>query len=504
MEENNIHGFSLYSFEAPTNDELVITYTPDSSIIKYSYEIIKDEKVIRTISIINNSPTNIILNKTGNYKLKVTAYNSSFETIIVESGNYIIDKEKPVLKVGDQVVTMRIGQTLDVMGDVVATDNLDGDITSKVTTNINELDLNNVGLKKLTYTVSDEAGNVAVKTINLNVLENNAKSLFLIQGTIIFTLLLAVFYILIYRKSVQLEKKIRKYTIEPINDKSVSLFDNFLNRYNKVVKKVSKYLSKSVFITRYSHRYDKYINHLKTSYQTGVEFIANKILVSIIFLLIAIFSKTIQLEVIKYYEIYFPVLFGFFAPDIIYKLKYRAYKEKLENDLLQAIIIMNNAFKSGRSIYQAVNLVTTELEGPMAEEFAKMNLEMSLGLDMNIVFERFSNRIDLEEVTYLKTSLAILNKTGGNIIKVFSSIEKTLFNKKKLKLELNSLTTSSKLIVVTLFLIPVFFVLFISIINPNYFAPFLASSIGIILTIFMIVYYIIYVILVGKIMKVRM
>ena len=37
-------------------------------------------------------------------------------------------------------------------------------------------------------------------------------------------------------------------------------------------------------------------------------------------------------------------------------------RSQIENDLLQAIIIMNNAFKSGRSITQAIELVTKELE----------------------------------------------------------------------------------------------------------------------------------------------
>ena len=40
---------------------------------------------------------------------------------------------------------------------------------------------------------------------------------------------------------------------------------------------------------------------------------------------------------------------------------------------------------------------------------------------------------------YLSSSLTILNRTGGNIVAVFDSIEKTLFDKKKLKEELKRL-----------------------------------------------------------------
>ena len=130
--------------------------------------------------------------------------------------------------------------------------------------------------------------------------------------------------------------------------------------------------------------------------------------------------------------------------------------------------------------------------------------ELNLGLSIDVVFNRFSERVNLEEVTYLTASLSILNKTGGNIIKVFTSIEKSMFNKRKLRLEMKALTGASKLIVYVLFLVPVFFVILVSLINPTYFEPFFTSSIGIVLLMFMILYYIVYIILVNKIMQVRM
>ena len=52
-------------------------------------------------------------------------------------------------------------------------------------------------------------------------------------------------------------------------------------------------------------------------------------------------------------------------------------KCKMENDLLQAIIIMNNAFKSGYSIMQAIYLVYTEMEGPISIEFKKMYMDIT-------------------------------------------------------------------------------------------------------------------------------
>ncbi len=94
--------------------------------------------------------------------------------------------------------------------------------------------------------------------------------------------------------------------------------------------------------------------------------------------------------------------------------------------------------------------------------------------------------------------------SGGNIIKVFSSIEKTLFDKKKLKLELQSLTSSSKIIVYVLTLMPIAFILFVGFVNPSFFKPLVTTEIGFILIGIMLIIYISYVIVVRRIMRIRM
>ena len=307
-----------------------------------------------------------------------------------------------------------------------------------------------------------------------------------------------------YMNSVKKEKRISKYTIEPLKDKSLSVVDRFFKFYFNLVSKLTPYFKKSYFLSKYSKRFEKYIGTVDFNHKEAISFVVTKTFIGMIFLLIALVSKTLHSDILHIYEMIIPFGIGFFIIDVLYFTKYKIYRSKVENDLLQAIIVMNNAFKSGRSIIQAIDLVANELEGPIAEEFKKMSLEISFGLAIEDVFQRFSERIKLSEVSYLTASLSILNKTGGNIIKVFSSIEKTLFSQKKLKLELKSLTGSSKIIVYILFVVPILFVTFISIIDPTYFLPLLTTPLGLIITFVVITVYIIYIFVVRKVMKVRM
>lgn len=492
--------FSISNTDKPTNKDLVVAFSPAQNTVKYTYNVHKNGKVVNTNTVNNNKPCNIYLTETGNYHISVTAYDINNNQLTVNSGTYVIDKVAPVLNVGENYIEIYKGDNILIDEGISAKDNVDGDITGKIINNSKELNLDVAGKHTLTYTVSDDAGNMISKSVTIDVM-NNQNNLLFIQGMIIVILLVLVFIIMRFRNSLRIEKRISNHIINPIKDNTVSIIDKIIAIYHKICNRIIKYIDKSVIALKYAKKLDKYAV-VATINNNGKQILAGKLIIAIIFLLIAIFSTTIQLKLLSPSEIVFPLLVGFFVLDIIYILKYRSFRAKLENDLLSAIIVMNNAFKAGRSISQAIEIVSTEIEGPIGREFSKMSLELSYGLGIDVIFKRFSERINLEEVNYLTASLTILNKTGGNIIEVFSSIEKTLFNKKKLRLELKSLTGSSKIIVYVLFMVPFLFILFISLINSEYFIPFLTTQLGVILAIGMIIYYIIFVICVRKIMRV--
>lgn len=498
-------SFSIQQTEKPTNQDLAVLFTPNQYTGKYEYVVTKDGKAGAPITVTGAKTSTIYLLESGNYQITVNSYDAKGALLETKkTGIYQIDKDKPRINVGERSIVMEKGSTLKPLEGIRVTDIQDGDLFSKVKTNFDEIDFETLGVKKLTYTVTDSAGNTAVESITVRVVESTSNQLQLTQIGIIAVLFTIIFLIVQYRKVLALEKRIGKYALEPLVDNSKSLFDKLLDKYFLIVKKFSKSLKKSVFISNFSHRYDKYAGTINKRYKEGMHFVASKLLISCFFVLVAVFAKTLQYNVLTLYELMVPLLFGFMMPDLLYVYQYKRYRNRIENDLLQAIIIMNNAFKSGRSITQAIHLVTEELTGPICEEFKKMSLEISFGLSIDMVFKRFSDRIQLEEVTYLTASLSILNKTGGNIIKVFASIEESLFSKKKLKLEMASLTGSSRLIVYALIAVPILFIAFVSLINPTYFLPFFTSPIGIVLMVFMVLLYLIYIYFVRKIMKVRM
>ena len=326
------------------------------------------------------------------------------------------------------------------------------------------------------------------------------------MGNIIVNLIVIVIVniivILLIRQSIALnkEKRISEYAIDSVHGKSDSVFDKVVRSYKKYVIKVRKRIEKNSFVKNVASRYNKYI--LIGDSDNVVDFVVNKIFISIIFLFIVMISYAMQAKSLGIFRIFIFLIIGYYLYDIYLIVRSKRRIKLIQRDMLKAVMIMNNAFKSGKSTMQAVYIASRDLPSPINYEFKKIYKDMKYGLDASVVFDRFAKRVDIEEAKYLASSLTILNKTGGNIVTVFNSIEKTLFDRKKLEEELKNLTSASNLVTKILLFVPIIFVLIIYMLNPEYFNPLFASPLGYMLIIICIIMLAIYVYLLNKIMKV--
>lgn len=496
-----MEGLSINYIDS-TNEDVVVTYTPSSSVTSYSYVIIKNNERSNPIYVNSSTATDISLTETGTYKIEITNTDINGVNSTLTSEEYKIDKEAPIINIQERTYKINSNEEINLSNNITASDAIDGDLTSNITSNINELDFSVEGIKEVKYSVSDSAGNTTTETIFVTVKKDNTNLIRVGQLSALLIFILIITFLYKYIRSIKLEKRFSKYTINSSKNKSISLLDNLYIQYLDFVEKLSKVLSKSNFLKSRSKRYEKYIDSFKEDNDT-MTVMAKKVIVGFIYIIFIILVELLQSKLANPLQMLISFIIGFYTLDLIYYYKYINYRKKIEKDLLEAISIMNNAFKAGLSITQAVDLVSKELNGPISKEFEKISTEISLGLDIEVAFRRFSERIKSDEAVYLTSSLSVLNKTGGNIIKVFNSIEKNMFNRRKLENELKSLTSSSKLIMYVLMIVPIVFVLFINLINKEYFEPLFNNPIGIILLIITVIIYVTYIIVVRRVLKVR-
>ena len=325
----------------------------------------------------------------------------------------------------------------------------------------------------------------------------------LTQGIMILVLIGMIIYLIIQKRIIALEKRFEKFALLSVHDSEKSFFDIVLGLFWNMIHFTSKKLTKSKVLSDYSKKYDKHIKYENRNSYTGMDYVSIKFFLGFSLIILYLITSMFQLIEVHTLNILLAFLIGFFVPDLFLQVEYQQRRKRVEEDLLKAIIMMNNAFKSGRNIMQAVEIVMTELEGPISDEFKKIYLDMTYGLSMEVVFDRFYHRVELDDAKYITSSLTLLNKTGGNIVKVFGSIERNFFDKKKLKQEMQSLTAASIFVFRVLCVLPFLFIMVIYFLNPSYFAPMFEVFLGRVLLVLIILLYVLYILVIKKVLEVK-
>ena len=326
---------------------------------------------------------------------------------------------------------------------------------------------------------------------------------FVTNSVIVIILFGIVLWVLGLFQLSKLEKRFSKFSIPILEKKELSVTDKIILSLKENIQKLSKTLYKLKIFNDYSKKYEKYLDNSKIIRDDPMDYISIKVLSGLGIVILMFVSCILASQTINFFKILASFLMGFFILDAVLISNERYRKKQIEKEMLKAIIIMNNSFKSGLSIMQAIYMVSNELDGPISEEFKKMYIDLSFGLNMEVVFERFTNRIDTKEARYITTSLNVLNKTGGNIVQVFASVERNSFTRKKLEEELGALAASSSAIFKILVVIPVLLFATVFALNPAYLIPLFLNPVGWFLLTLMLLIYIVYIIVIRKVMKVK-
>ena len=325
---------------------------------------------------------------------------------------------------------------------------------------------------------------------------------FMLRIILIIVIFVIIVYVIRISSAQKKAKRISNYAIDPVKSDYYSYSDRILNSYYKFVKKMRPLINKSFYLKKSAKKYEKYISYDKHGIIDGYDFIITKFVIAIIFVVFTAFSQVFSLRVLGIFDFVINYFIGYFILDVYLHFIYKRKQKQMATDLLRAVIVMNNAFKSGKSTLQAIKIASDELDGPLKDEFRKMYLDMKYGLSVDTVFERFARRVKLQEAVYVSSSLTVLNKTGGNIVEVFSSIERTLFDKKKLKEEMKNISSAPKIVVIILSIVPVLFIGVVYLLNPTYFNPLFSSTLGYIIIAIIVIMFIIYLVTLLRTLKV--
>lgn len=169
------------------------------------------------------------------------------------------------------------------------------------------------------------------------------------------------------------------------------------------------------------------------------------------------------------------------APYMQMKSKQGARQRRISNQLPDALDLLSSSLRSGHSFLRGLQVVVTQMQPPITEEFERSIDEVRLGQSLEMALGHIVDRTgnyDLELViSAVQTQLSI----GGNLAEIMDNISGMIRERVRLSGEISAATAEGRMSAVILGGMPFAMAFLISVVSPGYMAPLFQSPMGMML-----------------------
>jgi tight adherence protein B len=169
---------------------------------------------------------------------------------------------------------------------------------------------------------------------------------------------------------------------------------------------------------------------------------------------------------------------GAFAPRTYVKIRQVRRIKNIDNQLVDALVLISNSLKAGYSFLQGLELVAKEAPKPISDEFSRVLKETNLGMNLEDALDGITERVPSEDFDLVITAVKIQRQIGGNLSEILEKIVHTIRERIRIKGEISTLTAQGKLQGIILTLLPPAIGLGIYGMAPDFMSPLVTTMLG--------------------------
>jgi tight adherence protein B len=176
----------------------------------------------------------------------------------------------------------------------------------------------------------------------------------------------------------------------------------------------------------------------------------------------------------------------------------RVRKEKINSQLINALMIVSSCLKGGLSFIQAIEVLVEEMPPPISQEFGLVLRENKMGLSLEESLRRMHERLRISDLSMAITAILVARETGGDLTKVLSRLITNIRDNTKLKENIRNLTLQGRMQGMIMTVLPFVFIAIVISFDKHHFDIMFASQQGRLLLALAIILQIIGIVLIQK------
>ena len=167
-------------------------------------------------------------------------------------------------------------------------------------------------------------------------------------------------------------------------------------------------------------------------------------------------------------------------PEAVLDMLKKSRGNKINAQLMDALILLSNSLRSGMDIVQGFEKVSTEMRPPIADEFGLVIKNYQLGTPFEKALEGLNDRVDSRMLTYIIKAIVIQRQVGGNLTVIFARLVENIREESKLEEKLQAMTAQQKIQSIVVGIMPFLMVGVMFLFRPDEMIAFYGSPVGLV------------------------
>lgn len=170
------------------------------------------------------------------------------------------------------------------------------------------------------------------------------------------------------------------------------------------------------------------------------------------------------------------LLVGAGLPHMVVNMLIKGRGNAFTKKFPDAIELLVRGLRSGLPVSETLGIVSTEVPGPVGEEFKLVTERMRIGRQMEEALQETADRINMAEFSFFCITLAIQRETGGNLAETLANLADVLRKRAQMKLKIKAMSSESKASAYIVGCLPFMVFIMVYMVNPQYLAGFFSDE----------------------------
>lgn len=153
----------------------------------------------------------------------------------------------------------------------------------------------------------------------------------------------------------------------------------------------------------------------------------------------------------------------------------------IDKAMPEAVTMLANALRAGFAFQHGVDMIGKQMDGPIAEEFTRVTVDMNVGSSVEEALQGLLTRCDSEDVNMVVTAVLIQRTSGGNLAEILETVGETMRERERLYGEVKTMTSQQRFSGTVLTVWPLFLLAAFALFNWSQTSLLFTTNIGLVM-----------------------